>query len=198
MTSVALLYLLCLLLSLLLEGGAWKVPAVATPKWVQRTVAVVIASSCMIGAPGADVFAVSGGGKDYATKDLKGDMSFAGADNRGKDFTQVDGKGVNFQNAKLAGARFYRAQLEGANFRAADLTGASLEDSGLEKTVFTDAVLKGSYLGNGFELVGSITNADFTEALIPQKTTKILCERPDATGTNPTTGADTRDSLMCP
>lgn len=173
----------------------WVLPAKLT-----RSLAVVTVASSVAMCPvmGGGVLAVSGGGKDYATKDLKGDVSFKGADNRGKDFTQVDGKGVSFEKAQLAGSRFYRAQLEGANFMSADLTGASLEDAGLEKAVFTDAVLKSSYLSSSFELVGSIANADFSEALIPEKTNRLLCARTDAAGTNPITGADTRDSLMCP
>lgn len=44
-----------------------------------------------------------------------------------------------------------------------------------------------------------ITGADFTDALIsPEITIAKLCARPDATGTNSKTGANTRESLMCP
>lgn len=188
--------LLAALLACLVVSGVegWKLT-----RWAQHSLAVAsVASSVAVFCPVGEVLAVSGGGKDFATKDLKGDLSFKGADNRGKDFTQVDGKGVSFEKAQLAGSRFYRAQLEGASFVGADLTGASLEDAGLEKAVFTDAVLKSSYLSSSFELVGSIANADFSEALIPEKTNKLLCARTDAAGTNPVTGADTRDSLMCP
>ena len=38
---------------------------------------------------------------------------------------------------------------------------------------------------------------DFTDAQIPIKTLKLVCEREDVKGTNPVTGVDTRDSLMC-
>ena len=43
-----------------------------------------------------------------------------------------------------------------------------------------------------------LENADFTDAQFPQKTLPLLCARSDVKGTHPTTGVDTRDSLMCP
>lgn len=45
--------------------------------------------------------------------------------------------------------------------------------------------------------VGDISGADFTDALIRKDVAKALCARKDARGTNPTTGTDTRDSLLC-
>ena len=145
------------------------------------------------------VYAVSGGGKDFANKDLReGDVKFENSNNANKDFTQVLANDVSFKNAKLSGTRFYKANLNKADFTNADLTGASLEDAGLEGTILDNAVLSGAYLSSSFEDVGSIKNVDFSDALMPTKTTANLCKRPDATGTNPTTGSDTRDSLMCP
>lgn len=142
--------------------------------------------------------AVSGGGKDFATENLKGRTEFAGADLRSKDFTQSDAKGVSFAKSKLAGSRFYRAKLENAVFDGAQLQSASLEDSDLAGASFTDAVLTGSYISASFENVASIQGADFTDALLPEKTQRVLCARPDASGTNSITGVATRESLFCP
>jgi hypothetical protein len=61
----------------------------------------------------------------------------------------------------------------------------------------TNAVAVGSYFSSSINDAKSIENADFTDAQIPIKTLKLLCDRKDATGTNPVTGADTRESLMC-
>jgi uncharacterized protein YjbI with pentapeptide repeats len=158
--------------------------------------ALVLTVSLQCGALQA-ACAVSGGGKDYATKDLKG-QSFVGVDARGKDFTQVDAKGVQFNDAKLQGARFYRAFLESASFDGADLSGASLEDAGLSKATFKNAILANSYLGSGFELVSTIEGADFTDALMPTKVSSLLCLRQDISTANPKTGVITSESLLCP
>ena len=39
--------------------------------------------------------------------------------------------------------------------------------------------------------------SQFSEAVLPVKTQKLLCKRKDATGTNTKTGMDTRESLFC-
>ena len=40
--------------------------------------------------------------------------------------------------------------------------------------------------------------ADFTDAVMNTPLMKKMCALPTAKGTNPTTGVDTRDSLICP
>ena len=42
----------------------------------------------------------------------------------------------------------------------------------------------------------TITGADFTDALLSPTTERKLCEV--ASGTNPTTGNNTKDTLYCP
>ena len=61
-----------------------------------------------------------------------------------------------------------------------------------------NAVAIGSYFGATIIDTGNIENADFTDAQFPPKTLALMCDRPDMKGTNPTTGADTRESAMCP
>ena len=60
------------------------------------------------------------------------------------------------------------------------------------------AIASGSYFGQSLLDVKTMENADFSDAQIPVKTLPLVCEREDVKGTNPVTGVDTRESLMCP
>lgn len=141
--------------------------------------------------------AVSGGGKDYANLDITG-QDFANQNYRGKDFSQVIAKGTEFMNSNLQGCRFYKAYLVNADFSGADLRGASVEDTSMDGAILKGTNAAGAYFGQSLLDVGTLENADFTDAQIPMKILPQICEREDAKGTNAITGADTRDSLMCP
>lgn len=56
---------------------------------------------------------------------------------------------------------------------------------------------RGSYFGQSLLDVSTLEGGDFTDAQIPAKTLTQVCDRDDVKGTNPKTGADTRESLMC-
>jgi len=142
------------------------------------------------------VLAVSGGGKDYATKDIRSEV-FENKVLTGKDFTQCDGTGTNFRGAILKGSRFYRANLKGADFSSADLSAASLEDTLLLDADFTDAVLEGAYFSASINDAKSIRGADFTDSLMTDKTKQLLCQRTDLSTTNTKTGVLTSESLLC-
>lgn len=55
----------------------------------------------------------------------------------------------------------------------------------------------GAYFAASLLDVKTLEGGDFTDAQIPPKTLLQICEKEDTKGTNPTTGVDTRDSLMC-
>jgi uncharacterized protein YjbI with pentapeptide repeats len=78
----------------------------------------------------SSALAVSGGGKDFADANLRG-QNFNGQSYISKDFTQCDGTGASFKETVLRGSRFYKAKLNDADFSGADLTGVSLEDTGI-------------------------------------------------------------------
>jgi uncharacterized protein YjbI with pentapeptide repeats len=87
-------------------------------KSLKSTAARLLVTSALVISPCyslSEVLAVSGGGKDFATKDLK-DTDFTGKSEVGKDFTQCDAAGVSFKNAVLSGSRFYRSNLKEADF----------------------------------------------------------------------------------
>ena len=85
-----------------------------------------------------------------------------------------------------------------ADFSGADLRGAALEDTSMDGAPLKGAIASGSYFGQSLLDVKTMENADFSDAQIPVKTLPLVCEREDVKGTNPVTGVDTRESLMCP
>ena len=84
-----------------------------------------------------------------------------------------------------------------ANFEDADVRGASFEDTSMDNANLRNINAAGSYFGQSLLDVESMEGGDFTDATIPPKTLKLVCDREDVKGANPVTGADTRDSLMC-
>lgn len=162
------------------------------------TAACLITASSALFIPTNCAWGVSGGGLDYAGTDVSG-KSFANANYKGKDFTQVIAKGTTFANSNLQGCRFYKAYLVNTDFSGADIRGASLEDTSMDGATLDNALAAGAYFSKSLLDVKSMKGADFTDAQLPPKLLPRICEREGfATGTNPKTGADTRDSLMCP
>ncbi|NJM57246.1 MAG: pentapeptide repeat-containing protein [Synechococcales cyanobacterium RU_4_20] len=99
-------------------------------------------------------------------------------------------QGTNFHNADLFGAHLEEADLTGA-----DLTSATLDSAFLKYTNLTNANLEGAYVINATFKNVTIEGADFTDVLLTDDALAQLC--PVAQGTNPTTGRNTRDTLMC-
>ena len=142
-------------------------------------------------------FAVSGGGKDFSGMSIEGE-DFSGQQLKGKEFRDVRAANSKFNGAGLQSTSFFQADLSNAEFKGADLTGASLEQAGFEGVVLDNAVMVSSYFTRTISDAKSITGADFSESVMPEKTQKALCAREDAKGVNPTTKVETRESLMCP
>ena len=68
----------------------------------------------------------------------------------------------------------------------------------MDEASLKNTVAVGAYFSASIIDVKDLENADFTDAQFPMKTLPLLCQRDDVKGVNPTTGADTRESLMCP
>ena len=133
---------------------------------------------------------------DYNRANLVG-VDFSGQDLRKEAlFDHANLRDSNFSNANVQGVRFFSANLDSANFEGADLRYADLEVARLTKVNFTNAILEGSFATNILVQGAIIDGADFTDVLLDPKTEKYLCTI--ATGTNPITGRNTKDTLYCP
>ena len=162
-----------------------------------RCVLNVALAGCLASAAVNPALAVSGGGKDYSGMSLE-EQDFSGQTLNGKEFRGSRCANINFKGAGLKSSSFFQADLSNAVFDGADLTGASLEEAGLDGATFSNSVLVSSYFTRTIADAKDIAGADFSDAIMPEKTLKALCTRADAKGTNPTTGVPTRESLFCP
>lgn len=141
--------------------------------------------------------AISGGGLGYSGSRLSGqDMSRGQYVN--EDFSGTFCRGTVFRESNFTGARFFKADLAEADFTNAVLSGASLEQAVLRDTIFRNAVLTGTYWTESVLQAADIQNTDWSDALLLPFVQSKLCSRSDAQGINPSTGASTRTSLMCP
>mmetsp|Transcript_10180 Transcript_10180/g.11277 ORF Transcript_10180/g.11277 Transcript_10180/m.11277 type:complete len:239 (+) Transcript_10180:212-928(+) len=125
--------------------------------------------------------------------------NFEGQNLKGVAFQQSIVRDANFKGCNLVSASFFDATLDGSDFEGADLTLANVEMAQLSRVNLKDAVLKELYVSGAtlFDGIQNIENTDWSDTYLPKYAKKVLCEHPTAKGTNPVTGVDTRESLMC-
>ncbi len=131
---------------------------------------------------------------DYAKQVLIG-HDFAGADLRGVTFNLTNLREADFHGADLRGASLFGAKLQDANFSGADLREATLDSAVFEGSDLRNARLDDAFAFNTKFSNVRIEGADFTNVPFRGDALKTLCA--SASGTNPVTGRQTRDTLAC-
>lgn len=132
--------------------------------------------------------------EDYNKEFLVG-ADFSGRVLTDSSFTKANLRESNFSRADLRGVSFFGANLEGANLEGADLRNATLDTARFTRANLANANLEGAFAFNAKFEGATISGADFTDVEIRQDAQALLCKM--ASGTNPETGRQTRDTLNC-
>lgn len=124
---------------------------------------------------------------------------FSNQNLKGVAFQQSIVRNANFKGSNLVGASFFDATLDGTDFEDTDMTQVNLEMAQLSRANLKNAVVREMYVGGAtiFDGIKNIENTDWTDTYLSKYQKKLLCNHPTAIGTNPVTGVDTRESLMC-
>ena len=131
---------------------------------------------------------------DYAKQVLIG-ADFHGADLRGVTFNLTNLRDADLHDADLRGASLFGAKLQDADLSGADLREATLDSAVLQGTDLRNARLDDAFAFNTRFLDVRVDGADFSGVPLRGDALKSLCAV--ATGTNPVSGRETRDTLGC-
>lgn len=118
---------------------------------------------------------------------------------KGVAFQQSIVRDSDFRECNLVGASFFDATIDGSDFTSADMSMANLEMAQLNRANLKNAILRDMYVNGSTLLTGvkDIEGSDWSDTPLRKDQQKYLCAHPTAKGTNPVTGVDTRESLMC-
>ncbi|NJK41396.1 MAG: pentapeptide repeat-containing protein [Acaryochloridaceae cyanobacterium SU_2_1] len=122
-------------------------------------------------------------------------QDFAGQNLQEAEFSNNKLVGANFSGANLRGIVFNGVDLAGANFQNVDMTDGLAYLSNFSQVDLTGAILTEAILLQSNFKGATVTNADFSFAILDKDQVAYLCAQ--ASGSNPVTGVDTRESLGC-
>ncbi|NJN63198.1 MAG: pentapeptide repeat-containing protein [Coleofasciculaceae cyanobacterium RL_1_1] len=123
------------------------------------------------------------------------DQDLSSKDLSDSNFTLATLRKCDLHGATLVGLRLFRAKFLEVDLHGADLRYATLDSALFSDSNLNDANLEGAFAYHTRFEGTTIDGADFTDVLLRDDALDVLCNI--ATGTNPMTGRNTRDTLMC-
>ncbi len=158
-------------------------------QWLQRIGVICLGLLLVVGIMTGPAIAAQ------YNKEILRNQDFSGKDLTGDSFTKADLKGSDFSGSDLSGVSFFAANLQDTNFEGANLSFATLDSARFARANLTNAIFEGAFAYTAEFRGATIDGADFTDAGLLDEELEILCKA--ATGTNPVTGRDTRETLEC-
>ncbi|MDC0832870.1 Putative thylakoid membrane protein containing 8 pentapeptide repeat [Geitlerinema sp. FC II] len=131
---------------------------------------------------------------DYVKETLFGE-DFSGQDLTDSNFTLSTIRSSDFSHANLVGVQLFRTKFKEVTLENADLRFATLDSAVFIDSSLKNALLEGAFAYNAQFKNTNIEGADFTDAFLRDDTQAELCAI--ASGTNPVTERQTRETLMC-